>query len=100
VEYTLDDGCDDDDMCHPCAHDIAEGRISSMVSARDLTIRDLRGALRELRESAASAQPPDYESVARGHAEDLVSGRLPPEDVASNIAEDLRRAWKSGRSPQ
>lgn len=30
--------------------------------------------------------------IAEDHVKDLVSGRLPPEDVASNIAEDLRRA--------
>jgi hypothetical protein len=40
--YTLDNGYDDDGMCHKCAHAIAEGRISSMVSVRDLAIRDLR----------------------------------------------------------
>ncbi len=39
----------------------------------------------------------DYEEVARGHVNDLVSGRLPPEDVASNIAEDMRRAREGGR---
>jgi hypothetical protein len=44
-EFTVDDGCDDDGICHPCAHAIAEGQISSQCSARDLTIRDLRADL-------------------------------------------------------
>lgn len=34
----------------------------------------------------------DYEKIAREHIEDFTSGRLPAEDVVSNIAEDLRRA--------
>jgi hypothetical protein len=33
----------------------------------------------------------DDDVVAREHVHDIVSGRLPAEDVASNIAEDLRR---------
>jgi hypothetical protein len=48
-DYTLDDGNDDDGLCHPCAHAIAGDRVSSQVSARDLTIRDLRTILSEAR---------------------------------------------------
>lgn len=41
------------------------------------------------------------ELAAEGHVRDLQSGRLPREDVVSNIAEDLRRAatrgtWEDG----
>jgi hypothetical protein len=43
-EYTLDDGCESDGWCHPCAHAVADSRNSAMVSARDLTIRALRTA--------------------------------------------------------
>jgi hypothetical protein len=32
-----------------------------------------------------------YERIAREHVRDAISGRLPAEDVESNIAEDLRR---------
>jgi hypothetical protein len=42
-------------------------------------------------------QEPDYEQIASAHVRDLTSARLPPEDVASNIAEDLRRAAKETR---
>ena len=48
-EYTLDDGSDEDGMCHDCAHAVAEGRISAMVSARDLTVLDLKEELRRCR---------------------------------------------------
>jgi hypothetical protein len=47
-EYDVDEGCEPD-MCHPCAHSIAEGQISKQVSARDLTIRDLRNLMGEAR---------------------------------------------------
>jgi len=55
-EYTLDDGCDDDGMCHDCAHAIAEGRISSMVSARDITIRDLRAEIENVLRNGSAAE--------------------------------------------
>jgi len=38
-----------------------------------------------------------YEAAAKGHVDDLRSTRLPPEDVSSNVAEDLRRARKAGQ---
>jgi hypothetical protein len=47
-EYEVDDGCEPD-MCHPCAHSIAEGQINKLVSTRDLTIRDLRADVVRLR---------------------------------------------------
>ena len=55
-DYTLDDGCESDGWCHPCAHAVADSRNSAMVSARDLTIRELRAAgllARHLLEQAA-----------------------------------------------
>jgi hypothetical protein len=45
-EAIIDDGLDDDGLCHACAHALAHGRTSAMVSAHDLTIRDLREELR------------------------------------------------------
>lgn len=41
----------------------------------------------------------EWHRIAQEHVEDLVTGRLPPEDVASNIAEDLRRAAERGHRP-
>jgi hypothetical protein len=38
-----------------------------------------------------------YAAMAQEHVQDVTSGRLPPEDVVSNIAEDLRRAERRGR---
>ena len=55
-DYSLDDGCDPDGMCHQCAHSIAETAISTQVSARDLTIRDMRSALQESRSSMVAAE--------------------------------------------
>ena len=40
----------------------------------------------------------DYHDVAQSHVQDLVSSKLPPEDVASNIGEDLQRAYDYGKS--
>jgi hypothetical protein len=63
----LDDGCDDDGMCHSCAHAIAEGSISAQCSARDLTIRDLRAALGQLVAAATDLRqyptPKTYTSI-------------------------------------
>lgn len=39
----------------------------------------------------------DFDRYAEEHVRDVTTGRLPPGDVASNIAEDLRRAYEEGR---
>jgi hypothetical protein len=41
--------------------------------------------------------PDDLEVMVDEHVRDLVTGRLPPEDVASNIAEDMRRVAAAAR---
>jgi hypothetical protein len=53
---------------------------------------------KRLGEKRGADWTPDYDRIAHDHVEDVLLSRLPPEDVASNIAEDMRRAWKSGRS--
>ena len=43
-EFTVDDGCDDDGMCHPCAHDLAAGVVATRAARdkADEVIRELR----------------------------------------------------------
>lgn len=49
-EFTVDDGCEDDSLCHPCAHDIAGTQISKLVSARDLQLAEVTRQRDEPRE--------------------------------------------------
>ena len=43
-------------------------------------------------ERAERERESQYARLAEEHVNDVVSGRLPPDDVVSNIAEDMKRA--------
>jgi hypothetical protein len=69
-----------------------QDRNSVPVAKRNLhLLRSPALAVRSLQLQGTRMTAKDRELIAQKHVDDALSGRLPPEDVVSNIAEDMRR---------
>lgn len=70
-----------------------EHELEAMLNGRHGSVAIAATAIYATQGSVTSTS---HERIAREHVEDLTSTRLPAEDVASNIEEDLHRAEKRG----